>query len=151
MNFDDLRRMLRENDLTFLGFIQYTFKEIRDTVRGEHPDWSPDRVNEEAAIRTAMQSAAKDPRLWTGKAKVDDLIAEYLKGHATAGGGQGPAPTAAPAAAAPPPAKAAPALRAPSAAEQSEAQEWLAKNGDTPENRQYLNDQIKQRGLRPFL
>lgn len=107
----------------------------------------------EAAIRTAMASAAKDPRLWTGKAKVDDLIAEYLKGHAAAGGGQGAAPTAgaAPAAAAPPPAKATPALREPSAAEQTEAQQWLKQNGDTPENRQYLNDQIKQRGLRPFL
>lgn len=37
MNFDDLRRMLRENDLTFLGFIQYTFKEIRDPYRAMFP------------------------------------------------------------------------------------------------------------------
>ena len=29
LNFDDLRRMLRENDLTFLGFLQFSFDEVR--------------------------------------------------------------------------------------------------------------------------
>ena len=38
MNFDDLRRMLRENDLTFLGFIQFSFKEIRDAYRAMFPN-----------------------------------------------------------------------------------------------------------------
>jgi SAM-dependent methyltransferase len=37
LNFDDLRRMLRENDLTFLGFLQFSFQEIRDAYLARFP------------------------------------------------------------------------------------------------------------------
>ena len=37
LNFDDLRRMLEENDLTFLGFLQFSFADTRRDYRAMFP------------------------------------------------------------------------------------------------------------------
>ena len=71
LNFDDLRRMLEENDLTFLGFLQFTFEDTRKAYRAMFPhdpsgvdidSWEKFEIMRPATFRRMYQFWAQKKR-----------------------------------------------------------------------------------------